>query len=413
MFFHPKHTTMLRQILHHTRAGIALIMLGTMIWSACKKNETAAPVITGLRSLNRSNVDSTLTVVKPGQIVVIQGKNLETVQQISFDGVPASFNINFTTNENIIVTVPDIVFDSVAQQDMNQVKVVTNHGIASYTIPIVPPPPVITSVSNEFPQPGDTITLTGSYLYTVQEVDFPGGARVTNGFTGPQDGSWLQVVVPNSLNPSEVSTTDSIAVVTLGGVGKYAFYNTTGMIANFEYGDPHFGWQWWGGIISNDATAFPGNWGNYIEVKPSSPIPAGDGSWWTDNRAVMIAASNWTNVNIGDPPANYALKFQVFVKNPWSNGSIHIVINGDFSHWATWAPWQQTDSKTFQTSGWITVSIPLTRFVDGSGNSVSTVSALTGGQPGATVQLMLYNDSSTPLSGFDAAFDNVRIVKIK
>jgi len=409
---------MIRHVVaHHTKyAGVAVIalLLGLMMgMEACKKNETQAPVITGFRSLNRSHQDSSLTVLKPGQLVVIQGHNLETVEQISFDGVPASFNINFTTNENIIVTVPDIIFDSVAQQDMNQVRVVTNHGVASYTIPIVPPPPVITAVSNEFPQPGDTITLTGSYLYTVQEVDFPGGKKVTSGFTGPQDGSWLQVVVPGTLSTTDTSATDSIAVVTLGGVGKYAFYNTTGMIANFEYGDPHFGWQWWGGIISNDAAAFPGNWGNYIEVKPSNPIPAGDGSWWTDNRAVMIAASNWTNVNIGDPPANYALKFQVFVKNPWSNGSIHIVINGNFGYWATWAPWQQTDSKTFQTSGWITVSIPLSNIKDGNGNSPATVSGLTGGNPGATVQLMLYNDSSTPLSGFDAAFDNVRIVKIK
>ncbi|MCL6523040.1 MAG: hypothetical protein K6T34_00135 [Thermoflavifilum sp.] len=403
--------------LYNRFAVLGLILLMS-VWvvmgvESCQKKETGAPVITGFRSLNQSHVDSSLTVIKPGQILVIQGRNFETVQQIFFDGVPASFNINFTTNENIIVTVPDIIFDSVAQDDMNVVKVVTNHGIASYTIPIVPPPPVINSVSNEFAQPGDTITLTGSYLYTVQEIDFPNGARVNSGFSGTVNGSWLQVVVPNSLSPSDVGPTDSIAVVTMGGVGKYAFYNTTGMIANFEYGDPHFGWQWWGGIISNDATAFPGNWGNYIEIKPSNPIPAGDGSWWTDNRAVMIAASNWSNVNIADPPANYALKFQVFVKNPWSTGSIHIVINGDFSRWATWAPWQQTDSKTFQTNGWITVSIPLSRFVDGNGNSASTVSTLTGGQPGATVQLMLYNDGNTPLSGFDAAFDNVRVVKIQ
>lgn len=379
--------------------------------NACKKENLSSPVVTGLRAISPAPNDSTLTQVVPGQIVVIKGNNLNGLQQVLFDGYQASVNTALNTNGTIVITVPSgILFTSLSSDVANTIKVITNHGETVYKFAVVPPPPVITSISNEFAHGGDTITITGSYLYTVQSVTFPGDNTVSSGFVSDSTGVSLQVVVPNGITPGDA---DSLAVITEGGTGKAAFNNTYGMIADFEWGDPHFGWQYWGGIMGSDATKFPDGWGNYIEINPPGPINGNDQGWYANNRAVMIASSPWEGVNIGDPPGNYALKFQMYVLVPWTAGSLETVIAGNFSYMATYAPWQQTSNGRFLTNGWITVTIPLSSFTNSNGNPASTVSTLTDGQPGNTVQIMLYNNGTTPIQSFDAAFDNVRIVKIK
>jgi hypothetical protein len=96
-----------------------------------------------------------------------------------------------------------------------------------------------------------------------------------------------------------------------------------------------------------------------------------------------------------------------------------IAPNGNFNYLARYAPWQNSSSGQFVTNGWQTVTIPLTGFLSGSGSynpsgsAAPNIAALTGGSNSATIQIMLYNDSTTPLTSFDAAADNVRIVKIK
>lgn len=288
--------------------------------NACKKEMLNAPVITGLRAISPAPNDSTLSQVTPGQIVVIKGSDFNGLQQVLFDGYAASVNTALNTNATIVITVPSgIIFSSLTNDVANTIKVITTHGETVYKFPIAPPPPVISSISNEFAHGGDTITLSGSYLYTVQSVIFPGNNAVTSGFTSNPQGTSLQVIVPDGITPGN---SDSIQVVTDGGAGKAAFNNTFGMIADFEWGSPTFGWQYWGGTMGSDASKFPDGWGNYIEINPPSDVNGDDNSWYSNNRAVMIASSPWAGVNIADPPANYALKFQMFVKNPWSAGSL-------------------------------------------------------------------------------------------
>lgn len=388
---------------------LPVLLMVLIFQNACKKENISGPVVTGLRAISPAPNDSTLTQVTPGQIVVIKGYNFNGLQGVLFDGYSASVNTALNTNATIVITVPSgILFSSLSSDVANTIKVITTHGEIVYKFSVVPPPPVISSISNEFAHGGDTITLSGSYLYTIQSVQFPGDHTVTNVLNADTAGASFQVVVPDGITPGDA---DSAAVITEGGTGKAPFNNTYGMIADFEWGSPTFGWQYWGGIMGSDASKFPGGWGNYIEIDPSSEIGANDGAWYANNRAVMIASSAWEGVNIADPPANYALKFQMFVKNPWTAGSLEIAINGNFNNLATYAPWKQTSNGMFMTNGWVTVTIPLSSFVDGSGKPASNVSALTGGNPGATVQIMLYNNGTTSVVNFDAAFDNVRVVK--
>ncbi len=406
--------------LNHLLLFIVAASIFTMV--ACKKDNAGAgapPSIKQIRAITPAPNDSVLTAALPGQFVVIQGSNLASAMQISFYGFPATFNSGLFSDNNLVVSVPAIKWDSIPPGKVNTVEVVTPGGTATYTFNITAPVPTIINVSNENAVAGTTITITGTNFYGITKVTFPGGILGTNLIaTGTTQ---LTVTVP-----AGITTGDSLRVTgTYGtGVPRFVFDNyllpKTGFLANFEDGNTYFGWQWWGGSKTNDATLFPNNTGNYIRVHPSGSINAGDGSWYSDNRAVMVASGAWLPAaNLTDPIADYALKFEINVKTTWSNGSLMIAPNGNFNYLARYAPWGSTSSGQFVTNGWQTVTIPLTSFLKGtgsynaSGSSAPTIATLTGGTNAASMQIMLYNDSATPLASFDAAVDNVRIVKIQ
>ncbi|MEP6950288.1 MAG: glycan-binding surface protein [Ginsengibacter sp.] len=395
---------------------------GIFIIVGCKKDNTGngTPGIKQIRAITPAPNDSVLTSAFPGQFVVIQGSNLASAEQISFYGFPATFNSGIFSNTSLVVKVPAIKWDSIPAGKANTVEVVTSGGTATYTFNLNAPVPTITGASNENAVAGTTITITGSDFYGVSNVIFPGGKQGTNlVITGTTQ---LSVTVP-----AGITAGDSLRVTGTYGTGAsiFVFDNylspTTGFLANFEDGDAFFGWQYWGGIKTNESALFPDNTGNYIRVNPSGSITAGDGSWYSDNRAVMVASGAWLpSANLSDPIANYSLKFEVDVKTAWSNGSLMIAPNGNFNYLARYAPWENLSSGQFITDGWQTVIIPLTHFLkntdgnyDPSGSSAPNIATLTGGTNAATIQIMLYNDSKTPLASFDAAADNVRIVKLK
>lgn len=409
--------------LNKYRKGLWLLLaIATVVLqTACEKNDNlGAPVITGLRAISPAPDDSMLTHVLPGQIVVVQGKHFNETQQIFFNGYEASINPALNTNHSMVVTVPSgIVFGDIPEDQLNVVRLVTAHGETSFQIPVVPPKPVIYSIDNEFAHGGDEILLTGSYLYAVQKIIFPGDISVSDNYTSINNGNGLRVTVPEGIVPGN---TDSIEVVTSGGSGKFTFNNTTGIIANFEDGDPRFGWAYWAGTKANDPSSFPNGWGNYLEIKPANlPINPGDAAWYSgDSRAVITNGSvPWEGIDLDGQSSDYALKFEMNYNGTWNGGSLKIVFNNNFDNIATYAPWDNTSTGEFETNGWITVTIPLNEFLDQGGtgeplttvretvdqNSVTTTSS--------TVQIMLYNEGDSPLSSFDAAFDNLRIVKIK
>lgn len=397
---------------------IFLIVACSLLQVACKKeNSAATPSITGIRAITP---DSAITAALPGQIVVIQGANLASALAISFNGFPASFNSALFSNNSLVVRIPAIGWDSIPDGKINMVQVQTSGGTASYKFNITAPPPIITAVSNENALVGETITITGSDFYGITSVTFPGGIQGTN--LVAINTSQLTVTVPDGITAG-----DSLRVTGTYGTGpsKFVFDNYLspgiGFLANFDDGSSHFGWQWWGGIKEDDPSAYPNSTGNYIRIHPSGVITAGDGSWYSDNRAVMVDASTpWIpSANLSDPIGNYALKFEINVKIPWTNGSLMIAPNGNFNLLARYAPWVTSGSGSFLTNGWQTVIIPLTGFLSGSGSYNPTgspapnIAGLTGGTNSATMQIMLNNDSTTPLTAFDAAVDNVRIVKIQ
>jgi hypothetical protein len=406
-----------------------LLITAALIQAGCKKdNNSAAPTIKAVRLEITSNPDSTFTQALPGTLVVLEGSGLSSVTHVYFNNMDAPFNAAEAADKFLVIRIPSNAPTLATDPKVpSQIKVVSSHGQSTFfTFELLAPAPIIVGASNENAIPGETITITGSNFYLINKIVFPGNIETTQ-FTATPDGTQVTVTVPPGATAG-----GPIRFVAQFGTGSsiFTFNNwkapSTGFLADFENGDPFFGWQYWGGINTNNATLFPQNTGSYIEVHPSGTINAGDGSWYSDNRAVNVASSAWTS-NMSDPISSYVLKFEMRVNTSWKNGSFMITTsaqiappgNTNFAYLARYAPWESSSSGDAKTSGWVTVSIPLTAFLstnnggyNASGSTAPNFAALMGGNS-SVIQIMLYNDSKTSMPVIDAGFDNVRIVKIQ
>lgn len=395
---------------------LILFLLGvisiTMV--ACEKETMGLPMIKQVRLLSATAArDSFFTQALPGTFIIIEGQNFTGTQNIYFNDVEVPFNSALMKDNSIVLQIPaNVPTEATKPNVSNKLRLVTDHGEAVFDFKLVPPAPSVTSISNEMAAPGTTITIRGTYLYGIQKVVFPGNIDVTN-FTVSADTTQINVTVPASVTQS-----GTLQVVGKYGTGvnPYIVFNgleQPGMLANFEDGNPKFGWAYWGGVKTNDAVKFPGNRGNYIEIKPAGSINAGDGVWYADNRVVNVSANPLIPAaNLGNPIGNYALKFEMFQRTSWQNGTLRIRLGNPWTYSYDFSPWKTAPSNTYQTTGWTTVTIPLTSFVNSSGNPASTLTALTDKTNG-DLGIMLINNSTAALPQYNAAFDNIRIVRVQ
>ncbi|GGI24467.1 hypothetical protein GCM10008119_12800 [Pedobacter mendelii] len=394
-------------------------MVVLALQTACKKtNNEQPPVITKLRAITPAPNDSTLTKVGSGQNVVIQGSNLKTVSAVYFSGFPATFNSALVGDDNFVVTVPSILFSSIPKGQENTIRLVTKFGETSFTFPISPPPPVVSSVSNEYTLPGQTITLYGQYLYLITNITFPGGADGTN-IVSKSDGTSCTVTVPSS------ATSGDIIVKTQGGSTAYSSYNdkVTGMLCNFDDINSYS----YGASVISDQTLYPGATGKYARMFTGA-ISAFNYAWYDPNRSINLNDVQWVpQANLADPVSSYVLKFEISVKEPWGGGGLMIRRSeGSWLYLARYEPWKAIAPVPFKSDTWYTVTIPLTQFKtktsngEGTGTSAPTLNdliktATTVNNTGKGPLVFMYiNDTATPVTTkFDVAIDNIRIVRAR
>ena len=380
--------------------------------NGCKKdNNSNPPVIENLRAITPAPNDSTLTKAGPGQTVVIQGKNLATTKEIYFNGYPAPFNSALFSDVNVTVTIPgDMPFATLDQSNLNTVRLVTAFGETTYSFPIVPPPAVITSMTNEMAVAGDHVTIYGNNFFFIDKVVFPGNVEVNSGITTNDAGTTLDLTVPSGITDG-----GPIQVVNRYGAGvSLLLFNdvTTGVLCNFDNVNTLNNWA--GAVISNDGTDFPGNSGNYARLTYSN-IPAGDGTWWCCGRSLNDETPLlWVPVaNLSDPLDNWAMKFEINTKVPWKNGSV--ILDKDYS-WNFVGRFSPGSSGTdYNSNGWKTIVIPLSQFKNsnGTGTAASNLTTLLGAAGTGGFNLYFVNYDTAPVASFDAAFDNFRVEKIK
>lgn len=399
---------------HHIKSCLLLALLAAVvvIQSGCKKEVSASkgtPVITSIRNYVAHPGDSLLNSVGTGQWIVISGKNLKGALAINFDGVKGSFNDAWFSDTSAIALIPAVIaFPSVPSDKLNTIQYVTNHGETTFSFPIVAPAPTISGVSNEDANPGDSVRINGLSFFFIKSVTY-GGINVTS-YKPSNDGTSISLAVPAGI--TQTGGIVSVETKTGKATSVYPVHNfVTGVLNNYDNIN-NFSW---GSGTSNNSIAYPGNNGNYGVLKASN-IPAGDGSWWNDGRSINTNPAQWVpQANLKDTLSHYALKFEIAVSKPWTNGSIQIVKDYSWTYSAVYHPWKTATGSTvaFTTKGWQTVTIPFSNFVNDKGFAASTLTELLGSAGAGAINITFINDGSSTINAFEAVIDNIRIVKIK
>lgn len=118
--------------------ALLVMMVSAFSFTSCGKDDSeGAPYIDGVKILTHDtlyyNADEYYTEAYAGATISIIGDNLSSVKKVYINNVSVYVNPNYKTRRNIIVTIPD----EAAGSDVNQIRVVTDHGEATYTF-VVP-----------------------------------------------------------------------------------------------------------------------------------------------------------------------------------------------------------------------------------------------------------------------------------
>ena len=364
---------------------------------------------------------SSITFDNTGSIVYINGSNFEGVKKITFpvsgNDTALSYEVNKTYTQITAEIPPGTPFP-------DSIRVYCTFGTAAYSYP---PPMSITSVSNENGTAGTTIIVRGTNFVGIDKVIFPGGLEGSN-------------IVVNSVNqltvtvPAGITTTDSLRVQgVLGSAASpqlfdsYIMHPSPGYLSTFEQqwttdNTSFVGWT--GGYAPPETanTTYPGASGGAAILWQQSPMSANAGPTSQGNPGLLqLNDVPWVS-NTSASIADYSLKFELYVVSPWTKGELWISL-GDWYGWssytARYAPWETADGNTFQPSGWVTVTIPLTQFIKGNEfwqtawNPAGSPASKFSDFPSTALVFMIANDKaeSVPANSINLAIDNVRIVK--
>lgn len=191
--------------------SMALILL----MPACKKSVEGNPVITEVRNYVASPGDSVLSGVVPdGQWVVIIGQHLQNALQITFNGVPASYNNALFSSTSVVVQIPSIVFSTIDTNQLNTIGYTTPGGTTTFSFKLTPTAPAITAISNVFANPGDSVYIYGANLVLVQSFSY-GGTNISS-FTTDTYGTSLGFIMP-----SPAPTSGNVVVTTRSGTVNF------------------------------------------------------------------------------------------------------------------------------------------------------------------------------------------------
>lgn len=399
----------MKKILYTYTRRLFFLAVTFMLLQGCENDEVNSPVITGIINYAPSPDDTVLQSLIPGQWVVVTGHNLQDALQISFNGISASFNSGLFSDTYAVVQVPSVIpFPSIPAEKLNTIQYITSHGSATFEFNIVAPAPVITRISNENANPGDSVYIYGTNLFLLTQISFA-GVPIT-AYSSSVNGTSVGFVVP------ELSQSGPVIVANQSGGDSTVFNvnDATGVLCNFD----DISTLSWGTGTDNSDTSFPGNKGYYAVLR-NSVLSAGDEAWWNWERSINTNAVQWVpSGNLNDPVDSYAFKFEINVPDAWKGTSIVIVKDYTWTYLALYEPWKDAEGDTFSysTNGWQTVTIPLSEFRKdkGTGLAVTSLTDLLGSSGNGSVNIYTINTSSSPTAtGLTAAIDNIRVVKIK
>lgn len=374
------------------------LLVIAMLFIACDddtsvSNEIAIEKVF-LQDVNSTVQDREVTFARLGQLLRIEGRGFTGLKKVYINGFETFFNTVFISDNSMLIQVSaDTPTIDAEESDRNTIRFVNNSFDVIFPFEIRSAAPRITNISNTLPNPGEEITVYGTGLIEVTKVIFPGDVEVTTGITyDEEDGEFFTVTVPSGISDMG----GAIFIETNnGGAYSPAYFNyKQGLILNF---DGVGGIGEFGNTIRQDellsASIGEGNvsQGNYVYHGPTDGTPFGAGS--NRNSEVFTTGSeSWRTQYTPLIPADTPLElvgfqFDVYVPQPWEgSGFIQILLINNFNggEWNggvyNYVPWVvDGEVEAFQTTGWTTVTVPLTdfySFADGAEYTFENVIAL-------------------------------------
>ena len=419
------------------------------------------PTIDYVRPVDVASKDSLLTAASLDNTICIVGRNLRSVTKINFNDQKAVLNTSYMTDNTIIVTVPKTIPNKVS----DKIYFITNkQDTVTYDFKTVVPAPIISSMSNEWADAGEEVTIKGDYFLDYDNSHL--NIKVGENYTIPYEDLKIS---QNSIKfnmPEDMPKHEPIYITTINGTTKagFRYMDNRGMLFDFdtpwkEGGDVLGNNGWHNRTITSDGTSLSGNYMVLGETAMGS-----DGAWNDGNFSFEYWPGSWqdpetysSRPRIQDLAdfsdwENMSLKFEMCIPkdNGWSAapmqiyfGSVTQITNGaagvkdiygnvlagannTFFHEqgklarALYMPWQNTEDKLYNTEDkWVTVTIPLANFVyDYDGNKGLSYSGVNDFSAfNIFVVKGAYNDASVLPTGVDCnpiiKIDNIRVVPNK
>lgn len=380
------------------------------------------PTVNYIRMTDLEVADSLITGAYMSNTICLVGENLRSVYELYFNDQKAILNTSLITDNTLIVDIPSTIPSVVT----NKIYLINkNHETVTYDFNVLVPAPEITSMSNEYAQSGTVATIYGDYF--IDDPNVPLTVEIAN----------VPVTEITSLTRNAISfvvpegaETGYVNVESIYGTGQstFRYMENDGILFDFDDdGDDAIakdnGWH----------AATIGTLENVSSLDGNYLIFQGDldnGSWNDSDFAFEYwpygdEATPYLNTLVDfEDLSNLQLKFEVNVPDAWSACAMQILLTtnnevsgdnmnnsffqGDTFPRALWIPWQSSGSYT--TTGWTTVTVPLSEFRYGaSGISLSPLSStdITG------LTLFVWNGGVTGTACSPTiCIDNIRVVPI-
>lgn len=411
-------------------AGLVAVVIA-LTQVACDDSSTISSgsfdeplTLTGVRYQSPDSADAP-EEVHPGDLLALEGQNMNAVARVYFNGVEASFNPALTSEDYLIATVPpDLPFGTLdpEEETFNTIRVENESSQSEIDFSVLPPAPQLGEMSNEYADPGEEVTIRGQYLYLIDAITLSDGTTISgDDVEAEADGSAVTFSIPPGTSLEE----GPVSITTVGGSGNsapaFSFHDRRGMICNF---DDAQNWEWWNATFTSDASNYPGAEGNFaVMTSGASGIAGGDVAWYNDVRSVNLTQGmQWVDPdNLDEPPENFAVKFELAIDGTWNRGTLLLRAENEdgWTHSARYEPWRTEDGvEPVDYEGWRTVTVPLSEFrtwgndQDGGGNQPSSLSELLPNGTAPYPGIMLINDTDIDMpANVSFAVDNIRVVR--
>lgn len=356
-----------------------LLFFGLLLFNSCEKEEDyGQPRITNIRITDPAKADSSLSGGDLGQLIVIQGENLGSVQHIYFNTEEASFNPTYVTNTNIIVPIPS----EFPSEINDQVTVETKGGTATYEFAVDIPSPLISGTKTHYVPDGEEMVIDGNYFYNVESVIFPDNKEATIVSQEPEK---LTVIVPEGAGVGKIK----VNAVAGEAESDFIFRDTTMVFVNFD----NYPICWGGGDYVVNPDTLTGDFpvepisGNFYYLKNDYAAQ----TWWIEETVIAYCGGGYQVDNIAD----YVLRFEMWVGEEWNSNwfEIGMIEAGLYD----WKGYEGTEEGSLKNTGWMTVDVSLSNW----------------SFPSKTVNLERFGSYKAEVDAtFEFAFDNFRLAKI-